>query len=116
MLILSRLLCVFQLLISGGKRGSVCIFDVRRRQVRHRFAAHEAAIKCMALDPAEEYFVTGSDEGDIKVSGGIPWEGKGRNGAMNHWKVMTQDNVMARLKQSQIFTVKIWLQYGFLLS
>ena len=45
----------------------MCIFDVRRRQVRHRFSAHEAAIKCMALDPAEEYFVTGSDEGDIKV-------------------------------------------------
>ncbi|XP_043192763.1 dmX-like protein 2 isoform X3 [Amphibalanus amphitrite] len=58
-----------QLLISGGKRGNVCIFDVRRRQVRHRFSAHEAAIKCMALDPAEEYFVTGSDEGDIKVWG-----------------------------------------------
>ena len=75
----TRLSPVPQLLISGGKRGNVCIFDVRRRQVRHRFTAHEAAIKCMALDPAEEYFVTGSDEGDIKVSWGTGTVGRRRS-------------------------------------
>lgn len=26
-----------QLLISAGKKGDVCIFDVRQRQLRHRF-------------------------------------------------------------------------------
>lgn len=56
-----------QLLISAGKRGDVCIVDVRQRILRHRFQAHDSAVKCLALDPAEEFFVTGSADGDIKV-------------------------------------------------
>lgn len=31
------------------------------------FQAHESAIKCLAIDPHEEHFVTGSADGDIKV-------------------------------------------------
>lgn len=57
-----------QLLISAGKKGDVCIFDVRQRSLRHRFQAHENAIKCLAIDPHEEHFVTGSADGDIRVS------------------------------------------------
>lgn len=57
-----------QLLISAGKKGDVCIFDVRQRSLRHRFQAHESAIKCLAIDPHEEHFVTGSADGDIRVS------------------------------------------------
>lgn len=30
--------------------------------------AHDNAIKCLAMDPHEEFFVTGSADGDIKVS------------------------------------------------
>lgn len=30
--------------------------------------AHDHAIKCLAMDPHEEFFVTGSADGDIKVS------------------------------------------------
>lgn len=56
-----------QLLISGGKKGDINIFDVRQRQQRHRFQAHESAIKCLALDPHEEFFVSGAGDGDIKV-------------------------------------------------
>lgn len=56
-----------QLLISAGKKGDVCIFDVRQRSLRHRFQAHESAIKCLAIDPHEEHFVTGSADGDIRV-------------------------------------------------
>lgn len=56
-----------QLLISAGKKGDVCIFDVRQRSLRHRFQAHENAIKCLAIDPHEEHFVTGSADGDIRV-------------------------------------------------
>lgn len=56
-----------QLLISAGKKGDVCIFDVRQRQMRHRFQAHDSAVKCLAIDPGEEFFVTGSADGDIKV-------------------------------------------------
>ena len=56
-----------QVLISGGKRGDVCIFDVRQRQIKHTFQAHDSAIRCMTLDPTEQYFVTGAADGDIKV-------------------------------------------------
>jgi len=58
-----------QLLISAGKKGDVCIFDVRQRSLRHRFQAHDCAIKCLAIDPHEEHFVTGSADGDIRVWG-----------------------------------------------
>ena len=57
-----------QLLISGGRKGCVCIFDIRQRQLIHTFQAHDSAIKALALDPCEEYFTTGSAEGNIKVS------------------------------------------------
>jgi len=62
-----------QVLISGGKKGEICIFDVRQRQLRQTFQAHETnvAITCLALDSgtgAEECFVTGGSDGDIKVS------------------------------------------------
>ncbi|XP_055135111.1 dmX-like protein 2 isoform X12 [Symphalangus syndactylus] len=56
-----------QLLISGGRKGHVCIFDIRQRQLIHTFQAHDSAIKALALDPYEEYFTTGSAEGNIKV-------------------------------------------------
>ncbi|XP_075227186.1 rabconnectin-3 alpha isoform X2 [Lycorma delicatula] len=58
-----------QLLISAGKKGDVCILDVRQRQMRHRFMAHESPVKCLAIDPAEEFFATGAADGDIKVWG-----------------------------------------------
>ena len=57
-----------QLLISGGRKGEICIFDIRQRQLRHTFQAHEAAVRCIAIDTEEDYFVTGSSEGDVKVS------------------------------------------------
>ena len=62
-----------QVLISGGKKGEICIFDVRQRQLRQTFQAHETnvAIRCLALDSGttpEECFVTGGSDGDIKVS------------------------------------------------
>ncbi|XP_063931709.1 dmX-like protein 2 isoform X3 [Zophobas morio] len=56
-----------QLLISAGKRGDVCLVDVRSKTVRHKFTAHESAVKCIAIDPHEEYFATGSADGDIKI-------------------------------------------------
>ncbi|KAG0712234.1 DmX-like protein 1 [Chionoecetes opilio] len=55
-----------QLLLSAGKKGSVCIFDIRQRTLRHKYQAHDSAIKCMALDHSEEFFCTGSADGDIK--------------------------------------------------
>ncbi|XP_015792670.1 dmX-like protein 2 isoform X2 [Tetranychus urticae] len=61
-----------QLLITGGKKGEVFIFDMRQRTQRNKFQAHDSAIKCMTLDPGEEFFVTGSADGDIKVWSLIP--------------------------------------------
>ncbi|XP_072134293.1 dmX-like protein 2 isoform X2 [Mobula birostris] len=56
-----------QLLISGGRKGFVCIFDIRQRQLLHTFQAHDSAIKALALDFSEDYFITGSAEGNMKV-------------------------------------------------
>ena len=33
----------------------------------HRFAAHDAAVRCLEVDPNERYYVTGSSNGDIKI-------------------------------------------------
>lgn len=56
-----------QVLVSTGKKGDVCVIDIRTRGIRHRFQAHESAVKCVAIEPHEEYFATGSADGDIKV-------------------------------------------------
>ncbi|XP_068103218.1 dmX-like protein 1 isoform X2 [Hyperolius riggenbachi] len=56
-----------QLLISGGRKGFTCLFDLRQRQQRHNFQSHDSAVKAIAVDTTEEYFITGSAEGNIKV-------------------------------------------------
>ncbi len=56
-----------QRIVSAGKRGAVAIWDVRAHRLAHTFKAHDHAVKCLAVDPAEEFFVTGSVAGDIKV-------------------------------------------------
>uniref|UniRef100_A0A8C1Z6F7 Dmx-like 2 n=1 Tax=Cyprinus carpio TaxID=7962 RepID=A0A8C1Z6F7_CYPCA len=56
-----------QLIITGGRKGFVCIFDIRQRQLLHTFQAHDSAIKALAMDSAEDFFVTGSAEGNMKV-------------------------------------------------
>lgn len=57
-----------QVLITAGKKGDICVIDMRAKQIHHRFVAHETAVKCLAIDPHEEYFATGSADGDIKVN------------------------------------------------
>uniref|UniRef100_A0A2D4GRT2 Uncharacterized protein n=3 Tax=Micrurus TaxID=8634 RepID=A0A2D4GRT2_MICCO len=56
-----------QLLISGGRRGYTCLIDLRQKQQRQFFQSHDSPVKALAVDPTEEYFVTGSAEGNIKV-------------------------------------------------
>uniref|UniRef100_A0A8C5MH23 Dmx like 1 n=1 Tax=Leptobrachium leishanense TaxID=445787 RepID=A0A8C5MH23_9ANUR len=56
-----------QMLISGGRKGFICLFDLRQRQQRHMFQSHDSAVKAIAIDTTEEYFITGSAEGNIKV-------------------------------------------------
>ncbi|XP_063170605.1 dmX-like protein 2 isoform X2 [Candoia aspera] len=56
-----------QLLISGGRKGHISIFDIRQRQALHTFQAHDSAIKALTVDSSEECFCTGSAEGNVKV-------------------------------------------------
>lgn len=58
-----------QLLLSGGRKGYICIIDLHQKQQRQFFQSHESQVKAIAVDPTEEYFVTGSAEGNIKVKG-----------------------------------------------
>ncbi|NXF09656.1 DMXL1 protein, partial [Smithornis capensis] len=56
-----------QLLISGGRKGLTCIIDLRQKQQQQLLQSHDSPVKAIAVDPTEEYFVTGSAEGNIKV-------------------------------------------------
>ncbi|XP_052007916.1 dmX-like protein 2 isoform X1 [Xyrauchen texanus] len=56
-----------QLIITGGRKGFVCVFDIRQRQLLHTFQAHDSAIKALAMDSTEDFYVTGSAEGNMKV-------------------------------------------------
>ncbi|XP_062985562.1 dmX-like protein 1 isoform X1 [Elgaria multicarinata webbii] len=56
-----------QLLISGGRKGYTCLIDLRQKQQQQFFQSHDSPVKAIAVDPTEEYFVTGSAEGNIKV-------------------------------------------------
>ena len=56
-------------LITGGKKGFIGIWDMRHTQRQiHFFKAHDHPIKCLAIDPNEEFIVTGAVDGDIKVN------------------------------------------------
>ena len=56
-----------QSIISGGKRGDICIFDLRQRRRLGFAQAHDSSLKALAFDPYEQFYVTGSSEGNIKV-------------------------------------------------
>ena len=56
-----------QRVFSGGKRGEVCIFDVRQNALIQSLPVHGSPITCMEVNDVEGYLVTGSMEGDIKV-------------------------------------------------
>ncbi|NXS53467.1 DMXL1 protein, partial [Brachypteracias leptosomus] len=51
-----------QLLISGGRKGFTCIIDLRQKQQQQLLQSHDSPVKAIAVDPTEEYFVTGSAE------------------------------------------------------
>ena len=66
-----------QRMFSGGKRGEVCIFDIRQNALIQSLSVHTSAITCMEVNDVEGYIVTGSTEGDIKVGGCRDGEGGG---------------------------------------
>ncbi|CAF1387729.1 unnamed protein product [Adineta ricciae] len=57
----------YQLLLSGGKQGDICIFDLRQRKRLATSQAHDSHMKTLCLDPLEKFYVTGSTKGNIKI-------------------------------------------------
>nr|CAB3238400.1 dmX-like protein 1 [Phallusia mammillata] len=58
----------YRTLLVGGKNGQVSVFDDRcLHGPVNRFAAHESSVKCLAMDPQERFYVTGSASGAVKV-------------------------------------------------
>lgn len=57
-----------QSIVSGGRHGEVCVWDLRQRQLRATVKAFDStAVRSMFSDPDSNLLVTGSGEGDIKV-------------------------------------------------
>jgi len=57
-----------QSLMSGGRHGDLCVWDIRQRQLRSTFKAFDAgSIKALCVNPNSDIIVAGSSEGDIKV-------------------------------------------------
>lgn len=59
-----------QVIVTGGRKGDICIFDVRggSGSIKHRYLGHDSCLKCMTIDPHEQFYCTGAADGDIKVS------------------------------------------------
>jgi len=56
-----------QALISGGKKGDIIIFDIRQQRVMESVKAHTMNVKSLTLSPEEDFVVSGSNEGNVKV-------------------------------------------------
>ncbi|XP_050532463.1 dmX-like protein 2 isoform X4 [Daktulosphaira vitifoliae] len=59
-----------QVIVTGGRKGDICIFDVRggSGSIKHRYQGHDSSLKCMTINPHEQFYCTGAADGDIKVS------------------------------------------------
>ncbi|KAF9354925.1 regulator of (H+)-ATPase in vacuolar membrane [Mortierella sp. AD094] len=56
-----------QLLVSGGRDGEICIFDIRQPKLLHTIQAHEMHVRSLYIDEAGLTLCSGSGEGDMKV-------------------------------------------------
>uniref|UniRef100_A0A1I7WD56 WD_REPEATS_REGION domain-containing protein n=1 Tax=Heterorhabditis bacteriophora TaxID=37862 RepID=A0A1I7WD56_HETBA len=58
-----------QAIISGGRHGELCFWDVRQRQLRMTVKAFEPhqMIKTLVTDYTQDIIVAGSSDGDIKI-------------------------------------------------
>jgi len=67
-----------QALLSGGRHGEICVFDVRQRRLRSTIKAFDhATIKAFSMLPeGQRAFIVGSSDGDIKVFcfACFPWD------------------------------------------
>ncbi|KAG0315086.1 regulator of (H+)-ATPase in vacuolar membrane [Linnemannia gamsii] len=56
-----------QLLVSGGRNGEICIFDIRQPKLLHKIQAHEMHVRSLYIDEAGLTLCSGSGEGDMKA-------------------------------------------------
>ncbi len=56
-----------RLLVSGGKTGEVCIWDMRMLKLQVSIPAHTLNVRALALDPTRSLLATGSSDGSLKV-------------------------------------------------
>ncbi|EFA80088.1 WD-40 repeat-containing protein [Heterostelium album PN500] len=56
-----------QTVIVGGKKGSLTIYDIRTNKTLDNFKGHSLNTKSLALDPTEDFVVSGSSDGNIKT-------------------------------------------------
>ncbi|XP_076803738.1 dmX-like protein 1 [Clavelina lepadiformis] len=63
-----KYLAKYNTLLVGGKNGVLSTFDNRcLHSPLHKFSAHDAPIKCLAVEQNERFYVTGSATGDVKI-------------------------------------------------
>ncbi|KAG0202623.1 regulator of (H+)-ATPase in vacuolar membrane [Mortierella sp. GBA30] len=56
-----------QLLVSGGRNGEICIFDIRQPKLLHTIQAHDMHVRSLYIDEAGLTLCSGSGEGDMKA-------------------------------------------------
>ena len=56
-----------QRLFCGGKKGEVCVFDIRQSSLLQSLNVHNSAVNCIAVNDIDGYFVLGAADGDVKV-------------------------------------------------
>ncbi|KAG0029994.1 regulator of (H+)-ATPase in vacuolar membrane [Podila clonocystis] len=56
-----------QLLVSGGRNGEICIFDIRQPKLLHTIQAHEMHVRSLYIDEIGRTLCSGSGEGDMKA-------------------------------------------------
>ncbi|CAB3399146.1 unnamed protein product [Caenorhabditis bovis] len=58
-----------QTIVSGGRHGEICLWDIRQRQLRATIKAFEPTqmVKALVTDVSQDLIVAGSSDGDIKI-------------------------------------------------
>src|SRR5688572_19657158 len=93
----------YQLLIAGGKKGDISIFyrslssqfssvafDIRQQKVLATVKAHSMNVKSLAVDPLEDFIVSGSNEGSVKA-----WDLPSLN-CREHWEDVHMKHTFVR--------------------
>ena len=55
---------------TGAENGEVCIWDMERQEVAHKFDGHNAAVNSMSFSENGRYFATSATDGVVKVGMG----------------------------------------------